>query len=67
MHLVSPMSQGLFHRAIVMSGSATSQWEIPSDQLDLAMKQARLLNCSDQSIETIMDCLRKVCYLFPRS
>lgn len=61
MHLVSPMSQGLFHRAIVMSGSATSQWEIPSDQMDLAMKQASLLNCSDQSVGSIMDCLRKVC------
>lgn len=61
MHLISPMSQGLFHRAIVMSGSATSQWEIPSDQMELAMKQARLLNCSDRSVESIMDCLRKVC------
>lgn len=60
MHLVSPMSQGLFNRAIVMSGSATSQWEIPCDQIDLAMKQARLLNCSDHSVETIMHCLRKV-------
>lgn len=60
MHLVSPMSQGLFQRAIVMSGSATAQWEIPSDQMDLARKQTQLLNCSDQSIESIMDCLKKV-------
>lgn len=61
MHLVSPMAQGLFHRAIVMSGSAASQWEIPVDQMDLAMKQARLLNCSDRSVESIMNCLRTVC------
>lgn len=60
MHLVSPMSQGLFHRAIVMSGSAAAQWEILSHQLDLAKKQARLLNCSDESVEDIMNCLRKV-------
>lgn len=60
LHLVSPMSQGLFHRAIIMSGSAISQWEIPTHQMDLAKKQVRLLNCSDQSVESIMDCLRKV-------
>lgn len=60
MHLVSPMSQALFHRVIVMSGSATSQWEIPSEQMDLAKKQTRLLNCSDESIESMMDCLKKV-------
>lgn len=60
LHLMSPMSQRLFHRAIVMSGSAVSQWEIPSEQLDLAKRQARLLNCSDESVETIMSCLKIV-------
>lgn len=61
LHLVSPMSRGLFKRMIVMSGSTTSQWDIPYDQLHLAKKQARLLNCSDESVEAIMDCLRAVC------
>lgn len=62
LHLVSPMSQGLFRRAIVMIGSAAAQWEIPSDQLDLAKKQARLLNCSDGSIKSIMNCLKNVSF-----
>lgn len=62
LHLVSPMSQGLFRRAIVMSGSAAAQWEIPSEQLDLAKKQARLLNCSDESVESIMNCLKNVSF-----
>lgn len=60
LHLVSPMSRGLFHRAIIMSGAATSQWTIPNNQLYLAKKQARLLKCSDESIESIMECFRKV-------
>lgn len=60
LHLVSPMSKGLYHRAIIMSGPVTAQFEYPYHQLDLAKKQARLLNCSDESVETIMKCLRKV-------
>lgn len=61
LHLVSPMSQNLFHRTIIMSGPATRQAIIPSDQLDLAKKQVRLLNCSDESIESIMECFKNVC------
>lgn len=60
LHLVSPMSRGLFHRVIVMSGSATSQWTIPNEQLDLAKKQARLLKCPNGSIGEIMDCFKTV-------
>lgn len=60
LHLISPMSRGLFQRAIVMSGSSIAQWNIPTNQLDLAKKQARLLNCKDDSIEEIMHCLRTV-------
>lgn len=61
LHLVSPMSRGLFHRAISMSGAATSQWTIPNEQLFLAKKQAQLLNCSDESVESIMECFKMVC------
>lgn len=61
LHMVSPMSRGLFHKAIVMSGSATAQWKVPYDQIELAQKQARLLNCSDNNtIANIIDCLRTV-------
>ncbi|KAJ6639890.1 Juvenile hormone esterase [Pseudolycoriella hygida] len=59
LHLVSPMSQGLFHRVIVMSSSAVGQFVVPSDQLNLARKQARLFNCSDESIDVMMECFRK--------
>lgn len=51
---------GLFQKAIVMSGAATAQWKVPTEQLDLAKRQARVLGCSDQSVSEIMDCLNKV-------
>lgn len=60
LHMVSPMSKGLFHRAIVMSGSSIAQWEIPTNQLGLVKKQARLLNCQDNNIQDMIKCLKKV-------
>ncbi|XP_058169953.1 juvenile hormone esterase [Anopheles ziemanni] len=59
LHLISPMSQGLFHRAIVMSAAPTAQWEVPEHQLDLAHKQAILLGCDINSIPKMIDCLRQ--------
>uniref|UniRef100_A0A1A9W1J0 Carboxylic ester hydrolase n=1 Tax=Glossina brevipalpis TaxID=37001 RepID=A0A1A9W1J0_9MUSC len=48
LHLVSPMSKGLFHKAIVMSGSLPPQVELPNgNQHHLAIRQARVLNCTD--------------------
>ncbi|KAJ6632704.1 Venom carboxylesterase-6, partial [Pseudolycoriella hygida] len=44
MHMMSPLSQGLFHRAIVMSGSALAPYNEPvKDPLSQAMQQAKLL------------------------
>lgn len=60
LHMVSPMSRGLFHKAIVMSGSATAQWTLPKNQLNLVRKQARVLNCPDNSISQMMKCLKQV-------
>ncbi|KAL9703203.1 hypothetical protein quinque_006721 [Culex quinquefasciatus] len=59
LHLISPMSTGLFHRAIVMSGATTSQVQIPNHQLELAQKQAILLNCPIISTPKMIDCLRQ--------
>lgn len=60
MHLVSPMSQGLFHKAILMSGGLGGQWEIPSHQLHLAKQQASLFQCSEEDAEELVECLRQV-------
>lgn len=57
-HLLSPMSRGLFHRAIAMSASIFGQWPIGNQQLKLAQKQARLVGCPDDTSEKIVTCLK---------
>lgn len=54
LHLVSPISVGLFHRAVVMSGSVLPQTKLPRNQTDLIRRQATLLNCTSSDW---FDCL----------
>ena len=61
--MASEMSKGLFHRAIALSGAITAQWKIGDDQIDLAKKQAKLVNCPATGIEEMVDCLKKVGFL----
>lgn len=49
---------GLFHRAIAASGSAIGNWPIEKNQLKLAEKQARLLNCPESNSTEILKCLK---------
>lgn len=60
LHLVSPMSSGLFHRAIAMSGAAMAQWEVPEHQLDLAKRQARLIDCPEDDLSEMVGCFKRV-------
>lgn len=59
-HMASPMSAGLFHRAIIMSGSTTHQWRVQSDQLDLADRIGTLYDCGHNSTGKLVDCLREM-------
>jgi carboxylesterase type B len=58
LHMVSPMSQGLFHQAIIMSGSVPPQIDIPTNQLSLARKQAKLLKCPRKDPKKMVECLK---------
>lgn len=58
LHMISPMSAGLFHKAIAMSGSPTSQWPIGNDLLTLAKRQAKYVNCPDDTGANIVKCLK---------
>lgn len=60
LHLVSPMSRGLFHRVIIMSAAATTQSETPTHQLELAQRQARIVNCPESPLNAMMTCLQVV-------
>ncbi|XP_063229237.1 juvenile hormone esterase-like isoform X1 [Bacillus rossius redtenbacheri] len=56
LHMVSPMSQGLFHCAIAMSGSALT-YSQNVDPAPTARKLARYFNCSAETSESIRRCL----------
>lgn len=58
LHLLSPLSQGLFQKAIAMSGSIFTQTPITSGQFNLAQKQARLVSCPDDTSANIVKCLK---------
>ncbi|KAM8704467.1 hypothetical protein ACLKA7_008988 [Drosophila subpalustris] len=60
--MVSPVSSGLFHRAILMSGSAMSDWAASNQSLQLTMQIAHALNCplSDhEEDDALLNCLRQ--------
>lgn len=59
------MVRGLFHRAILLSGSAYSSWALVEDPVIFALKLAKEVNCSIpedliKHHEQIVDCLREV-------
>ncbi|XP_041674974.1 esterase E4 [Drosophila eugracilis] len=56
LHLASPLSTGLFHRAILMSGSATNHFHI--DNLFWTRKLARELGCPMYNPNDVVECLR---------
>ncbi|KAF5306938.1 hypothetical protein FQA39_LY00168 [Lamprigera yunnana] len=60
LHLTSPMSKGLFHRIMIMSGSAFGNSILPSNQLELAQKQAKIVGCPVDTNENMMKCLQDV-------
>ncbi|KAG5884814.1 hypothetical protein JTB14_012022 [Gonioctena quinquepunctata] len=60
LHMLSPMSQGLFHKVISMSGTPVGIWPIPTNQLELARRQARVVGCPDDTPENIVKCLKTV-------
>ncbi|XP_054278670.1 neuroligin-4, Y-linked-like isoform X2 [Macrosteles quadrilineatus] len=64
--IMSPtVMPGLFHRAVLLSGSALSSWSLVEDPVYWAVRLARQLDCPvpDDLLadhETIVDCLREV-------
>ncbi|XP_039949782.1 venom carboxylesterase-6 [Bactrocera tryoni] len=56
LHMASPLSANLFHRAIAMSGSATSEFVI--DNLHWTRKLAEELSCPKYGPQELLDCLR---------
>ncbi|GLG93752.1 Esterase FE4 [Gryllus bimaculatus] len=58
--MLSPMTKGLFHRAIAMSGSALSPWAQQTEPADTTRRLARALGCASDDPHAIVDFLKGV-------
>lgn len=55
-HMFSPLSKGLFHGAVSLSGSANMAWASRFSARVMAQKQAQLVNCPvDQGSQVCLD------------
>ncbi|XP_077980068.1 fatty acyl-CoA hydrolase precursor, medium chain-like [Glandiceps talaboti] len=60
-HLMSPQSQGLFHKAILESGSPLNRWAVklpPHSPKDIAQELAVSMDCPTSPSSALVDCLR---------
>ncbi|XP_047107794.1 esterase E4-like [Schistocerca piceifrons] len=58
-HMLSPMTRGLFQRAISMSASIDTMWDIDRDPVVRARKHAELVGCPTGTSQQIADCMRE--------
>jgi para-nitrobenzyl esterase len=58
LHVVSPGSTGLFHRAIMQSGTATVHWRTSADAESQGQEFAAALGCANNSPAALLTCLR---------
>ena len=58
LHLVSPGSHGLFHRAIMQSGYATYRWRTATEAKSQGDELAATLACTDSDAALWLACLR---------
>ncbi|XP_068617509.1 esterase B1-like [Battus philenor] len=54
-HLISPMTKGLFQRAVVKSGSLTSPWGNISEPRERAFALARKLGCYSEDVQELYE------------
>nr|CAH7768495.1 unnamed protein product [Callosobruchus chinensis] len=61
-HMLSPLSRGLFQRAILQSGTAFCTWALSgrNEVLTNSKKLAGIFNCPTDCTKEMVDCLKKV-------
>lgn len=58
LHLVSPGSAGLFHRAALHSGPVTAKWPTAAEMAPQGHALAEALDCTDSDPATVLACMR---------
>ncbi|XP_037092210.1 esterase E4-like [Pollicipes pollicipes] len=58
--IISPLSRGLFGRAISQSATALVYWANGVDQRHVAERQAAVLDCPTDTSRQLVDCLRAI-------
>lgn len=59
-HMISPMSRGLFHNVIAMSGAFAWQKKLKTNNFEDARKLAVKVNCTVEATEAMIRCLKDV-------
>lgn len=61
-HLLSPLSKGLFHKAILQSGTPLCRWAFAAPGLvhDRTKAVATIAGCHSDTSQEILQCLRKL-------
>lgn len=61
MHMYSPLSVGLFHKAATLSGNAYGPWTIPTkDPLEIAIRQAEIFGIKKTKTAELVSKLREI-------
>lgn len=60
LHFVSRITSGAFKRVILMSGSALSHYPLQRHNLNLVNRQAEMVGCSNNDIDLMLKCLKRV-------
>ncbi|XP_065344089.1 esterase FE4-like [Cloeon dipterum] len=58
--LISPLTKGLFHRAIIQSGSVFNPWASLPDAERVSLESSKNVGCDQEDLSDLADCLRKV-------
>ncbi|XP_066991135.2 esterase FE4 [Anabrus simplex] len=59
-HLLSPMSKGLFHRAIASSGAVLNPWALTPEPRYMAFRLGEALGCTTEDPDELVEYLRTV-------
>ncbi|KAE8751234.1 Carboxyl/Cholinesterase 10 [Frankliniella occidentalis] len=58
MHTLSPLSKGLFHKAVAMSGSPLNPWAVQPAAAAKAKRLAEMVGCTGADTAALVSCLQ---------